>query len=987
MPSEFNKQKITFTGETARAQSERAKDLLLTLFGNDIHGSFDAAYLSADRSAVMGVCGLPFKAPAAAAVMNVPVFTNFAYGNDSFLLDYSKSSLLKCDNSTGAVSEADPGNGIIEAAMLAVKRVLDAPGKLGEKGELILDLKAGNTGLHYPVNLLLGDRSGFDHPLLTTPKSVVDAFGRGSFRATGPYQVLATRYTLNPEENGEPANRQFYLTESGKQIFYSADINDNVSEARCVHSQNRTVITYVTEDGLEVERTIVLLPYEEGMPDAVEAQRVKIRNASGADRNLRIVMTGQFGITLPATLAEDIVFANIVTESEVMRLSDGRAAALTTNSKPADLKTKKRFFMMLTHDEEGGAGVMEEFCTSRTDFIGTGSLEHPQNIACLDNIPGRKMASFFACASSFSIGAGKEVTIDSYTGMCDSEFGQTADAYEAVAKLYSRFIDKAALQSVMDARDAEWQKYTEYLIPESADKDRDAYIRYNLPFQVLYQTYVSRAFAWTQKSYRETGFREIQDIFASMHYLNAAGRNDLIKELIGSWIENVYEMGYANHDFYFKGKGPGQCSDDQLWLVQAVHAYVKLTGDTGFLDQRFKVASLPEEPAGERSLRDTIKALLTYSGRISVGRHGMPLLDRADWNDTLRLDKEVYTGPQKEELYKAQLTEKGQEYGVAWENDLCESVMNACLLKIAADMTAEMADMTGDSELGREARGISEDVAESVQKHAWKGDFFARCLINDGREFTYLGAKGDGLSLDPDIDGTYYLNSYSWAILADIATEDQIRKMLEVVNKYLKTPAGLKLCTLVDYGKLGVNTGTAFYFAGDRENCGVFKHAAMMAAVASVKAARRVEDEALAEELRDLACFMLDLTLPYTAMKDPYVLKGNPRFCTQYNNSETGENIGPMLSGTATWLTLLVRELYGADIKGDVISFDPVMMKGEDSMKYTLKTGNAEFEVNIRSENGAVRTGAATVYTCDGAEFDGTLPVPENGKHKIEVIL
>jgi ABC-type polysaccharide transport system, permease component len=51
------------------------------------------------------------------------------------------------------------------------------------------------------------------------------------------------------------------------------------------------------------------------------------------------------------------------------------------------------------------------------------------------------------------------------------------------------------------------------------------------------------------------------------------------------------------------------------------------------------------------------------------------LLDKADWNDTLRLDPAVMKGPQKEEAYLRQLKEKNQKYGVPFENTLCESVM------------------------------------------------------------------------------------------------------------------------------------------------------------------------------------------------------------------------------------------------------------------------------------------------------------------------
>ena len=618
------------------------------------------------------------------------------------------------------------------------------------------------------------------------------------------------------------------------------------------------------------------------------------------------------------------------------------------------------------------------------------------------------MASFFALAKNVTVPAGETVAVDVFTGLCyaggpvSASADAAAEAYKAdpakaalaereaddrIFALYRKYTDPAKLDEVLSAMDDNWGRYTSYLRPETEDQLFNAYVHSDLPFQVLYQTYVSRAFAWTQKAYRETGFREIQDIYASMYYMSAAGNNSLIRELIGSWVRNVWEMGYANHNFTFRGKEPGDCSDDQLWLIQAVYRYVHLTGDTDFLHQEFEIAGSDKK----RTLWQTVRAILTYSGMISVGKHGLPLLDKADWNDTLRLDNGVLQGPAKEELYYKQLEEKGQEYGAPLENEQSESIMNAFLLKIAADEAAELAVMLGDEEMGSFARDIADDVTASCRKNAWMGDYYARCLINDGREFTYLGAAGDGLSADPDVDGSYFLNSYSWAILAGVADEDQIRTMLEQVNKYLRTDAGLKLCTLIAYEKLGVNTGTAFYFPGDRENCGVFKHAAMMAAVASMQAAKTVSDSGLADDLRELAFFMMDKTMPYRTLDDPFVLKGNPRFCTQYNNSETGENIGPMLSGTASWLTLGVYEHFGLDVRKDEIEFRPLLRPGADSLKYTVDLGDAVLHVSITGRDGHFRAENGTGYTaaCEGKTeiFDGTMKRPHSGEWNIDIRL
>jgi len=77
----------------------------------------------------------------------------------------------------------------------------------------------------------------------------------------------------------------------------------------------------------------------------------------------------------------------------------------------------------------------------------------------------------------------------------------------------------------------------------------------NLAFQVLYQTFMSRSFGQTQKGYREIGFREIQDLFASMYYFINIGYQDFVKELLFEWDGKTYikwvmqtttSIGWAN---------------------------------------------------------------------------------------------------------------------------------------------------------------------------------------------------------------------------------------------------------------------------------------------------------------------------------------------------------------------------------------------------------------------------------------------------------
>ncbi len=890
-----------YAREQARTSPLTAEKAAARSFGSQLRRCTDAEFCTGRRTRVLAVTGLPFAAPVCAHLMNDPACAKaIARTAGDVLLVYSAD---------GTVAAAAPAGFVLgqtetAAAVRVIARVLRSPGTLNGQGEQVLDLKSCPVGPHYSVNLLLGWRGGYADPLFTTPKSAVDAFGRGSFRAGGAAQVLASRCVLQPEENGEPVNRQFYLTEDGREIFYSLGVRRNVKSAVCTHSQNRTEIRYETEDGLVITRTIFLLPQADGMPDAVEVQRVRVENRTERARALSIVLTGEFGIAGPETVANDVVYANLVQESEVEYAADGSPVCLTMHHKPADQQGEKKFALLLSEGE-----TMDAFSSSLPDFIGTGTLAEPEQVLALPSRPGRKMVPFFAMSKAFSLAPGAARNVDTFVGMMDRS-GDVSEAFDAALHTLTETYRKpGALEAALGRVKQFWADYTASLTPETGNAAFDAYAGQNLPFQVLYQTFVSRAFAWTQKSYRETGFREIQDVFASLPYLVSAGMGDLARALISQWAKNVFRMGYAYHDFTYRGKEPGDCSDDSLWLVQAVYRYIQLTGDDDFLTAPLPVAG----EAGSRPLIETLQAILTYSGCISVGVHGLPLLDKADWNDTLRLDKEVMKGPAKEACYRRQLADRGQEWGAPLENTLTESVMNACLAKIAADETAALYTRLGRiADAGRAAE-LAARLADNMQKYAWKGDFFARALINDGRAggYTFLGAGRDGLSADPAVDGTYFLNSFGWAILAHVATEPQIGVMLDRVERYLKTDAGLRLCTLVQYERLGCNTATSLYFAGDRENGGVFKHAAMMSTAAALEAAKTVQDPALARRLADLAYFMIGKTLPYKTLEHPFITKGNPRFCTQYNNSETGENIGPMLSGTASWLTLALFAAAG----------------------------------------------------------------------------
>lgn len=857
----------------------------------------------------------------------------------------------------------------------ALKKLDSYGGYLDNEGSLHFDLKSNEVGPHYGVNLLLGDRTNVSDSLLSTPKSVLDPFARGSFRGPAGYQILASRWDILPEENGNPFNRQFYLVENGKIIFYSASISQNVEKAECVHSVNKTTIHYLLKDGLQIERTFFLPSYKEGEPEAIEIQIVNL--LSPTDRNIDICFTGMFGFSNPSCMENDVIYQTVIQESSIIRNEKDEIVAYSPHYYPHYFSKERRFFGFRDEDS-----FPTSFSNDASSFLGNGNIENPQGIYHLDNTLRKKGASFFALKKTISLKKNKEKHLFSYTGLVDLE--NEKDFLIKLEKFLENKKDISSINEALLEREKSFQKYASSFSVSSKDEEFDSLVSKNLPFQNLYQSFVSRSFAQTQKGYREIGFREIQDLYASIPYFVANGQRDLAKNLLSNWIKNVYSFGYANHNFYYEGKEPGQCSDDSLWLLLAVSEYIHASNDFNILNEEFLTA----EGNKTRKLRDTLKAIVMYSGCISIGKHGLPLLDTADWNDCLKIDSSVLSGPEKEKEYQTQLEKGLIRYGEALVSDYSESVMNAFLLLTGIRSLLNINAFDKDEALFYQR--IERNLEKNIREHAWINGFYARVLLNSNRgTSSFVGSLGDGLSKNPGLNnGTLYLNSFSWSILSGIASEEEIAKMLPLVDSYLRTDVGYRLTTEGDLTLLGSkDSATSHYFPGDRENGGVFKHAAMMFVESLFVGAKCVSSNSLKEKMLGDAFFMMRKTYPYEDIADPYIKKGNPRFCCQYANPFIKEDIGPILSGTATWLLLAIKESFGIPFLSDKKKMLPLLEKEVGEISYVYSTYQAKYSVHLHKEIGKYATHVYK-FQIDGKEtshfsFDEGLI----GEHVLDVYL
>ena len=193
------------------------------------------------------------------------------------------------------------------------------------------------------------------------------------------------------------------------------------------------------------------------MPSAVEAQRIEIVNHGARPRSLRLVLTGVFGIAEPGTIAGDVVYANLVVESEIW-YDGGRPAAVSVHHKPWDCQSEKRFALLLHRGE-----TMDSFCASQS------------------NRPERKMSSFFALGKAFTAEPGVPAVIDAFVGMTETE-GQAEPVFdEQLRSLIRKYADPAALPETLSRVIAFSSRYSSYMRPETGDPMFDAYTGHNLP--------------------------------------------------------------------------------------------------------------------------------------------------------------------------------------------------------------------------------------------------------------------------------------------------------------------------------------------------------------------------------------------------------------------------------------------------------------------------------------------------------------------------
>ena len=422
---------------------------------------------------------------------------------------------------------------------------------------------------------------------------------------------------------------------------------------------------------------------------------------------------------------------------------------------------------------------------------------------------------------------------------------------------------------------------------------------------------------------------------------------DQAKELIIKLLKCQYTDGRAYHLFFpLNGEGGmGDApvkkfdwySDDHLWLALAVNAYVKETGDFGFLDEQVFYNDKKTQGTVWEHLSRALDFTNTYRGP-----HGLALAGRADWNDTLNLD-----------IGK----------GVA------ESVFTSMLYCRSALEMIELADYLKKDEEAARFRAMHEDMKAAIQNICWDGEWYIRAFDDNGK---VIGSKVNEF-------GKIFINSQTWAVLGRVAEGEYSRKCLDSMYHWLNSEYGIvkvyPAFNKYDNDMGGITT----YPPGAKENGGIFVHTNPWAMVA----------EAM-EGNGNRAYQYYRQVLPARRNQDAEHLEVEPYvYCQNMLGKEHphfGIGRNSWLSGAAAW-NMVASSQYILGIRPgyDTLIVDPCIPSEWSGFRARREFRGAEYNIEVRNPN-RICKGVQKILV-DDVECDKIPLLPKGSSCNVLVIM
>ena len=527
----------------------------------------------------------------------------------------------------------------------------------------------------------------------------------------------------------------------------------------------------------------------------------------------------------------------------------------------------------------------------------------------------------------------------------------TRSVHEALA----RAVAPGAVDAALAALRARWDELLGAMQVQTGIEHLDRMVNTWNAYQCMVTFNLSRSASLFESGIgRGMGFRDSnQDLLGFVHMVPERARSRIL-DIAATQLPT----GGAYHQYQPLTKRGndavgGGFNDDPAWLVLAVAAYVRETGDLAILDEP---VPYDNEPGTERPLMDHLRRAIDYT-LDRLGPHGLPLIGRADWNDCLNLN--CFSDTPGESFQ----TTENRSGGVA------ESVFIAGLFVIAAGDLAEISLACGDTAEGGRLRSAAAAMVDAVNAHGWDGGWFRRA-------YDFFG---DPVGSAENREGRIFIEPQGICVMAGIGVGDgRAATALASVREQLATPHGIVL-QRPSYSGYDLRLGEiSSYPPGYKENGGIFCHTNPWVVIAEAKAG--TPEVALDYYLRINPSAREAISDVHRC--EPYVYA---QMIAGPDAPTHGEAKNSWLTGTAAWNYVAATQwLVGIRPELEGLRIDPRLPAGTGTIRVTRRFRGATYRIVIHAADAAADR--VTRLVVDGRPVEGSLaPLPVEPGTTIEV--
>lgn len=529
----------------------------------------------------------------------------------------------------------------------------------------------------------------------------------------------------------------------------------------------------------------------------------------------------------------------------------------------------------------------------------------------------------------------------------------------AVKPIIAKYLDAKNVAAAFEALRVEWNDLLVQYQVESPDVHTNRMVNVWNAYQCMVTFNLSRSASYFESGIgRGIGFRDSnQDLLGIAHMVPARARERIL-DIAATQLDS----GGAYHQYQpltkrgNDGVG-GNFNDDPLWLLLAVAAYLKETGDWKILD-----APVPFDNrlGSESPLYEHLQRSIQYT-LDRLGPHGLPLIGRADWNDCLNLN---CFSDAPGESFQTTTNKDGK---------IAESVMIAGLFVAAAKEMAAIAERyVGNAGVERASvsapyDAAAEKMAATILTHGWDGEWFLRAYDNFGRK---VGSREND-------EGKIFIESQGWCVMAGVGLNDgRAARALAAVEKYLATPHGIILQQPA-YARYHLHLGEiSSYPPGYKENAGIFCHTNPWIMIAETL----IGDGDLAYDYYSRINPSAREEISDAHRCEPYVYA---QMIAGRDAPTHGEAKNSWLTGTAAWSYVAITQwILGIRPTFDGLQIAPAIPRAWKGFRVTRVFRGVTYEITVER----VGEGNAVSLIVDGKAMDGNVvPLPRHGQTRVSV--